>query len=187
MDSEIPNIIDSLLINLDNLQLGADFTEEMTFTGYHNISHMTMSFRVICKTGFGGRDCTATPDNNPLIESCLPNGDIVCTDRRLDPAVSCSDCLYNLDVSTKCSTCLEPSLDPDTNCTDRSNTKCTNCTQCPNCDPSRDCSSCLLGFDSKKDCLDCLPGQNISTNYTTCLSGENCMPCKFNKTKQMGK
>ena len=53
--SGLPNIIDSLLINLDNLQLGADFTEEMTFTGYHSISHMTMSFRVACQTGFCGR------------------------------------------------------------------------------------------------------------------------------------
>ena len=70
-----------------------------------------------CQNGFCGRDCTATTENNPQIESSLPNGDIVCTDRRLDPAVSCSDCLYNLDVFTNCSICLEPSFDPDTNCT----------------------------------------------------------------------
>ena len=156
------------------------------FTGYHNISHMTMSFRVACKTGFCGRDCTTTPDNNPRIQSCLPNGDIVCTDRRFDPAVSCRDCLYNLDISTNCSTCLEPGFDPNTNCTARFSTKCANCTQClPNCDSSIDCSSCLLDFDIKKECSVCLPGQNISTNYSTCLSGENCRPCEFNTTNHI--
>ncbi|XP_064403395.1 uncharacterized protein LOC135348930 [Halichondria panicea] len=45
MDSGLPNIIDSLLIDLDNLQLGANFTEEMTFTGYHNISHINHEFQ----------------------------------------------------------------------------------------------------------------------------------------------
>ena len=58
VNSTPPNIIDSLLINLDNLQLGENFTEEMTFTGYHKISHMTMSFRVECDTNSYGPNCS---------------------------------------------------------------------------------------------------------------------------------
>ena len=119
VDSGLPNIIDSLLINLDNLQLGADFTEEMTFTGYHNISYMTMSFRVTCQNGSCGRDCNIKRISNPRILSCnSTDGDIVCTDSRYDPSANCNGCLHNLDISTDCSTCLEPNFDPDTNCTD---------------------------------------------------------------------
>ena len=117
MDSGLPNIIDSLLINLDNFQLGADFTEEMTFTGYHTISHMTMSFRVACGNGFCGRDCTETRNNNARILSCnSADGDIVCRER-YDPLANCNGCLHNLNFSTDCSTCLEHNFDPDTNCT----------------------------------------------------------------------
>ena len=129
VDSGLPNIIDSLLINLDNLQLGADFTEEMTFTGYHNISHMTMSFRVACQNGFCGSDCTAACWSNLRIQSCLPNGDIVCTNSRYDLLTNCNGCLHNLDISTNCITCLQPNFDPDTNCT-----------------------ACLLGYNINTSC-----------------------------------
>ena len=139
MDSGLPNIIDSLLINLDNLQLGADFTEEMTFTGYHNISHMTMSFRVACRTGFCGSDCTATPRNNAQLLSCDTNGTLVCTDSRYNPSENCNSCFYKLDISTSCSTCIEPNFDPDTNCT-----------------------ACLPGFNINISCSTC-----VNTNYVS--------------------
>ena len=154
MDSGLPNITDSLLIDLDTLQLGADFTEEMTFTGYHNISHMTMSFRVECSPGFCGPDCTTTPLNNPRVATCQTDGSLTCTNNRLDhsPLVACKDCLYNLDNTTNCSTCLDDNYDPTTNCT-----------------------SCLLEFyDLQTNCTQCLPNRNLSTNCTTCLSGSNC-------------
>ena len=189
MESGLPNIIDSLLINLDNLQLGVDFTEEMTFTGYHNISHMTMSFRVACQNGSCGRDCTQTRLNNPRILSCHTNGDIVCTDSRYDPSANCNGCLHNLDISTDCSTCLEPTFDPDTNCTaclpgydiDTDCSTCltnydpvTNCTTClDSCfDPNNNCTSCLLeGHDPLTNCTQCLPNRDLSTNCTQCSPG----------------
>ena len=115
MDSGLPFIIDSLLINLDNLQFGADFTEEMTFTGYHNISHMTMSFRVACQTGFCGTHCTITPQNNPKVSNCYSNGSLTCTNKRFDPSSGCTQCLPNRDPSTNCSTCL-PGWDRDYDC-----------------------------------------------------------------------
>ena len=37
---------------------------------------------------------------------------------KYDPSANCNKCLYNLNFSTDCSTCLEPNFDPDTNCTD---------------------------------------------------------------------
>ena len=168
MDSGLLNIIDSLLINLDNLQLGADFTKEMTFTGYHNISQVTMSFRVACGYDSCGSDCTALSKNNPRIQSCFNNGDIVCTNSRYDPSANCNGCFHNLNISTDCSTCLEPNFDPDTNCT-----------QClPNRDPSTNCSTCLFGWNINRDCSVCLSGRNISSNCTSCLTGyvgENCV------------
>ena len=187
MDSGLPNIIDSLLINLDNLQLGADFTEEMTFNGYHNISHMTMSFRVACQTGFCGRDCTQTGLNNPRILSCHTDGDIVCTDSRHDLSANCNKCLNtNYDPSTNCTTCLDSRFDPNNHCTScllERYDPLTNCTQClPNHDPSTNCSTCPFGFDISRDCSDCLPGRNITTNCTTCLSGYAGMNCTRGKS-----
>ena len=198
VDSGLPNIIDSLLINLDNLQLGADFTEEMTFTGYHNISHMTMSFRVTCVNGFCERDCTATKTNNPRILLCnSTDGDIVCKEK-YDPSANCNKCLYNLNFSTDCSVCLKPNFDSVTNCTaclpgyDR-NMNCStclntnydpsaNCTTClPSYDPVTNCTTCLDSlFDPDNDCTSCLlEGHDPLTNCTTCLTsyeGENCTP-----------
>ena len=187
VESGLPNIIDSLFINLDNLQLGADFTEEMTFTGYHNISHMTMSFRVACQNGSCGRDCTGTRLNNPRILSChTTDGDIVCTDSRYDPSVNCNGCLHNLDISTDCSTCLNPTFDPDINCTaclpgyDPS----TNCTTCldSRLNPNNSCTTCLLEkHDPRTDCTQCLPNRDLSTNCTQCSLGWDisldCMSC----------
>ena len=178
------------------------------FTGYHDISHMTMSFRVACANGFCGRECTATQSSNPRILLCSStDGDVVCR-KRYDPSANCNRCLHNLDFSTDCSTCLEHNFDPATNCTTQSTcldfhfdpsnncTSCllkehdplTNCTQClPNRDPSTNCSTCLFGFDINRDCSVCLPGRDISTNCTTCLSGyagENCALGKFNNASE---
>ncbi len=173
----------------DTLQLGADFTEEMTFTGYHNISHMTMSFRVECSPGFCGPDCTTTPQNNPRVATCQADGTLTCTDNRLDPSplVVCSNCLYNLDITTGCSICVQTNYDPATNCVtcldtnfNSSNgcTSClvefydlqTNCTQClPNRDPSTYCTRCLPGWDIISDCTSCLPNRDLVTNCSLCL------------------
>ena len=144
----LPNVIDSLLIDLDTLQLGADFTEEMTFTGYHNISHMTMSFRVECSPGFCGSDCTTTPQNNPRVATCQADGTLTCTDNRFDPSplVAYNDCLYNLNITTGCSTCVQTNYDPSTNC-----------------------NQCLPGWDITLDCTGCLPTRDPYTNCTLCL------------------
>ncbi len=169
----------------------------MTFTGYHNISHMTMSFRVECSPGFCGPDCT-TNVTDPLVATCQADGSITCTDNRLDssPLVACNDCLYNLDITTGCSTCVQTNYDPATNCIachpgyyiDQSCLTCintnfnrdTNCSECiGNRDLGSSCSICLPGYDSNRDCAVCLSGRNISTRCTTCLpgfTGSNCEP-----------
>ncbi|XP_064403225.1 uncharacterized protein LOC135348804 isoform X1 [Halichondria panicea] len=190
IDTGLPNVIDSLLINLDNLQLGADFTEEMTFTGFHNISHMTMSFRVECSPGFCGPDCTTTPQKNPQVATCQADGTLTCTDNRLDPSplVACSDCLYNLDITTGCSTCVQTNYDPTTNCTAclKFYDTLTNCTQClPNRDPSTDCTQCLPNRDPSTNCTQCLPNRDPSTDCTQCLLNRdpstNCTQCLPNR------
>ena len=187
VDSGLPNIIDSLLINLNNLQLGADFTEEMTFTGYHNISHMTISFRVTCQNGSCGRDCTATRRSNPRILSCnSTDGDIVCKEK-YDPSANCNKCLYNLNFSTDCSVCLKPNFDPDTSCTAcllEGHDPLTNCTQClPNRDLSTNCTQCSPGWDISSDCMTCLTNRDTSTNCTQCLPNRDpstdCSNCLF--------
>ncbi|XP_064403188.1 uncharacterized protein LOC135348781 isoform X2 [Halichondria panicea] len=177
LDSALPNIIDSLLIDLDNLQLGADFTEEMMFTGVHNISHMTMSFRVECSPGFCGHDCTTIPQNNPRVVTCQADGTLTCTDNRLDPSpvVACNECLYNLDITTDCSTCVQTNYDPSTNCTQclpgwDITSYCTSCL--PNRDPVTNCSLCLqLDRFIYTDCSVCaLPGGDPATLCQTCLA-----------------
>ncbi|XP_064403302.1 uncharacterized protein LOC135348866 isoform X2 [Halichondria panicea] len=102
VDSRLPNIIDSLLVNLDNLQLGADFTKEMTFTGYHDVSHMTMSFRVECSPGFCGSNCTT---NDPQMATCQTDGTLTCYDN-FDLNTSCTECVVNYDLTTNCTSCL---------------------------------------------------------------------------------
>ncbi len=158
-----------------------------------------MSFRVECSPGFCGPDCMTTPPNNPRLATCQANGTLTCTDNRFDPSplVACNDCLYNLDITTGCSTCMDAKFDPTTNCEscvysafDPLNgcTSCllgfydlqTNCTQCLlNRDPSTDCTQCLPGWDITSDCAVCSSGRNISTRCTTCMSGftgSNCEP-----------
>ncbi len=204
MDSGAPNIIDSLLIDLDNLQLGANFTEEMTFTGFHNICHMTMSFRVECSPGFCGPGCN-TLQNNPQVVTCRADGTLTCTDNRLDPSplIACNDCLYNLDINTDCSTCLQTNYDPTTNCISCLDTNfnpsdgCTscllelndlqtNCTQClPNRDPSTNCTQCLPDRDLSTNCIQCLPNKDPSNNCIQCLPGwdvtTDCTSCLLNR------
>ncbi len=171
MDSGLPNIIDSLLINLDNLQLGADFTEEMTFTGFHNISHMIMSFRVECSPGFCGHGCSTTLQNNPLVATCQADGTITCNDKRFNPSplVASNDCLYNVDTSKSCSTCLLKFYDPAANCT--------HCL--PGWDITSDCTSCLPGGDTARLCQTCM--DSFNPNATECvanydLSTTSCLP-----------
>ncbi|XP_064403224.1 uncharacterized protein LOC135348803 isoform X2 [Halichondria panicea] len=191
MDSRLPNIIDSLLIDLDNLQLGADFTEEMTFTGFHNISNMTMRFRVECSPGFCGPDCNTTPQTNPRVATCQADGTLTCTDNRfeLSPLVACNDCLYNLDITTGCSTCVQTNYDPATNCTaclpgydiDQSCSTCIN----TNYDPDTNCSTCIIGtrYDPLTNCASCLDTNfNPLNGCTSCLLERydlqtNCIQC----------
>ena len=191
LDSGLPNIIDSLLVNLDNLQLGGDFTEEMMFTGFHNISTMTMSFRVQCSPGFCGPDCTTTPSDNQLVAQCHSNGSAVCLDNKRDPSMNilCSDCLYDLDNNTDCNTCLETNYDPVTNCqaclnsydivTDcllcinRTYDSVTNCQACcPNYDLSTNCQACLPNYDIAVNCILCTNRRyDHQTNCTSCING----------------
>ena len=210
VDSERSNIIDSLLVNLDNLRLGGDFTEEMMFTGFHNISTMTMSFRVECSPGFCGPDCLTTPINNPLVAQCQTDGSATCVDSKRNSSANilCSNCLYNLNISTNCSTCLEDNYDPVTNCqsclpnydsttdcslcTDRRYDPNTDCTSCLNTgyNPFDSCMSCLREFyDPQTNCTKCLPNRDPSFNCTQCLPGwninSNCMNCMPNKDPQI--
>ncbi len=185
----IQHVIDSLLIDLDNLQLGADFTEEMTYTGYHNISHMTMSFRVECSPGFCGPDCTTTPQNNPRVATCQADGTLTCTDNRFDPSppVACHDCLYNYDPVSNCTVCLPGFCGPDCITTSQNNPRVTECqangplTCDDNFDPNTSCTECVDNYNLTTNCTSCLFGRNISTRCTTCLPGydssRDCTVC----------
>ncbi len=172
------------------------------FTGFHNISTMTMSFRVQCSSGFCGPDCRTIPTNNPLVAECQADGSVTCVDSKRDPSlpVPCSDCLYNLDSSTNCSTCLQSNYDPDNNCmtclpnydiatncsmcTNRRYDQANNCQSCldSNFNPLDECTSCLLDlYDPRTNCTQCLPNRNTSTNCTQCLPDwdvtSNCTKC----------
>ncbi len=165
------------------------------FTGFHNISTMTMSFRVECSPGFCGPNCTTTPTNNPLVAECQANGFVTCVNNKRDPSllVPCSDCFYNLNSSTNCSTCLQANYDPDNNCmTCLPNYDiATNCSTCANrrYDPANNCQStvnqsctlCIPGWDIDSDCLSCMPNRDLSTNCTQCLPGwdttSGCSSC----------
>ncbi len=120
-----------------------------------------MSFRVECSPGFCGPDCTTTNVTNPRVVECQAGGTLTCDDNRLDPSppVACNDCLYNLDITTECSTCLNTNYDPVTNCI-----------QClPGWDITSDCTSCLPNRDPVTNCTQCLPNRDPSTNCSLCL------------------
>ncbi len=68
VESMLPNIIDSIPINLRNLELGSDFTKEIMFTGFHNIATMTMSFRVEC--AHNTTNCTALSVDSSGEQKC---------------------------------------------------------------------------------------------------------------------
>ena len=106
INNGLPNIIDSFLINLDNLQLGADFTEEMTFTGYHNIAQMSMSFKVECASNYYGPDCTTLCEDNPGVFTCNSIGERVCMSSGYNPEEGCLQCVPNRDPVMNCSSCL---------------------------------------------------------------------------------
>ncbi len=74
----------------------------MTFTGYHDVSHMTMSFRVECSPGFCGSNCTT---NDPQMATCQTDGTLTCYDN-FDPNTSCTECVVNYDLTTNCTSCL---------------------------------------------------------------------------------
>ena len=190
VETKLPNIIDSFLINLDTLQLGADFTEEMTYTGYHNISQMRMSFKVECALNYCGPDCTVSSLTNPSISNCESNGEVICINDKLDPSLLCGGCIDNkLDFSTDCLTCMDTAYDPAINCSTCLNpeydigTGCSTCVN-PNFNVSTDCTTCLKdGYSPTTNCSLCLTNRDLSTNCTSCLSGwdlnSDCMNCSL--------
>ena len=151
INNGLPNIIDSFLINLDTLQLGADFTEEMTFTGYHNISQMSMNFKVECASNYYGPDCTTLCEDNPGVFTCNNIGEIACVNVGGDPSNDCTICLPLYNISTNCTTCNQPGYDPAD----------ANCTQCvPNRDPVMNCTSCLPGYGGEN----CISGTCLASS-----------------------
>ena len=159
----------------------------MTFTGYHDVSHMTMSFRVECSPSFCGPDCTTTPQNNPRVATCQADGTLTCTDNRLDPSplVACNDCLYNYDPVSNCTACLPGFCGPDCTTTSQNNPRVAECqangtlTCYDNFEPNTSCTGCVDNYDLTTNCTSCLFGRNISKRCTTCLpgfTGSNCEP-----------
>ncbi len=172
----------------------------MTFTGFHNISHMTMSFRVECSPGFCGPDCTTTLQNNPRVVTCQSDGTLTFNDN-IDPITKCTSCLPNRDHSTNCTQCVPgwditldctsclPNRDPVTNCSlclqpDRfTDTDCSVCalpggdpaTLCQTCldnfNPT--CTECVANYDLNTKCSSCLPGYDSISDCAVCLSGRN--------------
>ena len=191
-ETALPNIIDSFLIDLDDLQLGADFTEEITYTGYHNISQMRMSFKVECAPNYCGPNCTIN-SNVRRVLNC-PTGEATCINNKLDPSLFCAGCINNkLNSSTDCLTCLNTAYDPVTNCSTCLIPEYDLATSCSTCldavyDPATNCSTCLNpAYDLATNCSTCLnPNLDESTDCTTCLKdgyspATNCSQCLPNR------
>ena len=187
-ETALPNIIDSFLIDLDDLQLGADFTEEITYTGYHNISQMRMSFKVECAPDYCGPNCIISTDDRRVLNCAT--GVATCINNKLDPSLFCAVCIDNrLNISTDCLICLNTAYDPVTNCSTCLNTAydpVTNCSTClnPNFIGSTDCTTCLKdGYSPATNCSQCLTNRDLSTNCTSCLPGwdldSGCTSCSL--------
>ena len=189
VESTIPNIIDSFLIDLDDLQLGAGFTEEITYTGYHNIAQMRMSFKVECAPDYCGPNCIIN-SNDRRILNCESNLEATCINDKLNPSQFCAGCINNeLNLSTDCLTCLNTAYDQVTNCStclDALYDSATSCSTClnTNLNESADCTTCLKdGYSPATNCSLCLPNRDISANCTSCLPGwdldSDCTSCSL--------
>jgi hypothetical protein len=106
-------------INLE-LELGAAFTERITYTGIYNISGQgfDMSFRVQCSGNYYGPNCATFYEPMEGLYACDSEGNRICVQRGRDPVTNCTTCLPELDPETDCTTCLSTFYDPSTNCTE---------------------------------------------------------------------
>ena len=104
-------IINHFPIDLE-LELGAAFTERITYTGIYTVSDLgfDMSFKVQCSETYSGPNCATCltgRDMSTNCTTCLPG---------YDPHTNCAQCLTGRDKSTNCTMCL-PGYDPSINCT----------------------------------------------------------------------
>ena len=104
--NETEGIVDRFLINLDQLQLGTDLTEQKTYTGIYNISQLAMSFQVNCSENYYGSDCTTFCEAVEGVYNCDGNGSIVCVEENRDPSTRCTQCLTGRNPTTNCTSCL---------------------------------------------------------------------------------
>ena len=167
-------VIDRFRIDLDQLQLGADFTGRTRYTNsIFNTpdDSIDLSFRVQCSENYYGPNCTTFCEPVEGVYTCDNEGRIVCVGSR-NLATNCTTCrISELDLSTECTQCLFSGHDPTSDCAD--------CL--PGRDPSSDCTICLPGRDLSTNCANCLPGRDPSTNCNDCLPGRdpaaNCTEC----------
>ena len=157
--NETEGIIDRFLINLDQLQLGADLTEQTTYDGIHNISQLAISFQVQCSENYYGSDCTTFCEAVEGVYNCDSNGSIVCVEENRNSSTSCIKCFesyYGSDCTTFCD--AEEGV--------------------YNCDNDGDIVCVEDTRDPSTRCTQCLTGRNLSTNCTSCLPdyiGDNCV------------
>ena len=103
--NETEGIIDRFLINLDQLQLGADLTEQKNYTGIYNISQLAVSFQVECSENYYGSDCTTFCEAVEGVYNCDGNGSIVCVEENRNSSTMCINCsekYYGPDCTTFC-------------------------------------------------------------------------------------
>ena len=103
--NETEGIIDRFLINLDQLQLGADLTEQKNYTGIYNISQLAISFQVECSENYYGSDCTTFCEAVEGVYNCDGNGSIVCVEENRNSSTMCINCsekYYGPDCTTFC-------------------------------------------------------------------------------------
>ena len=102
---ETEGIVDRFLINLDQLQLGADLTEQKIYTGIYNISQLAMSFQVNVSENYYGSNCTTFCEAKEGVYNCDSNGNIVCVENNRDSSTMCINCsekYYGPDCTTFC-------------------------------------------------------------------------------------
>ena len=131
---ETEGIVDRFVINLDQLQLGADLTEQKIYTGIYNISQLAMSFQVNVSENYYGLNCTTFCEAKVGVYNCDSNGNIVCVENNRDSSTMCINCTenhYGSDCTTSCEAvegvyncdgngkivCVEENRNPHKNCT----------------------------------------------------------------------
>ena len=99
-----PRVVDRVLIDLE-LKISSSFTERRTYRGINGFSQFDMSFRIDgeCGENYYGPQCNIFCSEEEGVFTCDSEGNRVCVDPALDP-------------DTNCTQRLEANKDPESDC-----------------------------------------------------------------------